>query len=151
MGTGAVMLANAWIFVTLKYIGAAYLLWLAFKSLRSALAPVVPAEKGALSGTLRGVFTKGLLIHLTNPKAILGWGAIFAIALPADAGPQAVFSMYAKLLAVSAFVFFGYGVLFSNRWIVRGYRKARRLFEAGFAALFGAASLKILTTKVIVQ
>ena len=37
MGMSAVMLANAWIFEVVRYAGAAYLLWLAIKSLRRAL------------------------------------------------------------------------------------------------------------------
>ncbi|WP_430398775.1 LysE family translocator [Ferrovibrio sp.] len=38
-GLGAVMLANAWLFELLRYAGAGYLIFLAFKSARSALKP----------------------------------------------------------------------------------------------------------------
>jgi threonine efflux protein len=39
LGLGAVMQANAWVFEVLRYCGAGYLLFLAYKSARSALSP----------------------------------------------------------------------------------------------------------------
>jgi threonine/homoserine/homoserine lactone efflux protein len=52
------------------------------------------------------------------------------------------------LIICSVTVFVGYGLLFSHPAIVRGYVAAKRWFDACFAALFGAASLKILTTRL---
>ena len=149
LGMGAVMLSNAWIFAAMKYVGALYLGYLAFKSFRSAWQGNDTSEQSALKGGLGRVFAKSLAIHLTNPKAVLGWGAIFAIVLPSNATPWAVFVLYGQLLCVSGLVFVGYGILFSSPWIVERYRRARRGFEIGFGVLFGAASLKILTTKAI--
>lgn len=149
LGMGAVMLANVWVFTALKVAGALYLGYLAVKSFRAAVTTRDLAEHPALKGDLSRVYTKSALIHLTNPKAILSWGAIYAIALPAGAPSSAVLTLFAQLLCVSAAVFIGYGVLFSSPWIVAGYRRARRAFEAGFGVLFGAASVKILTTQAV--
>ncbi|MEP5152304.1 LysE family translocator [Planktotalea sp.] len=149
LGMGAVMLANVWLFTALKVIGALYLGYLAYKSFKSAWNNKPLQDQNALKGGLGRVFAKSLAIHLTNPKAILGWGAIFAIALPTDAPLSSVFVLYAQLLCVSTTVFVGYGILFSSPWIVAGYRRARRAFELGFGLLFGAASLKILTTRAV--
>lgn len=148
LGMGTLMLTHAWIALALKYAGAAYLLWLAFKSLRSALRPGDTRLQNGLTGPLSRVFFKGLLIHLTNPKAILSWGAIYAIALPAGAGYGAVFTLFFQLVAVSALIFIGYGLLFSTPRISRAYARARRVFETVFAALFGAAALRILTARL---
>ena len=145
LGTSALMLANAWIFEIIRYLGAGYLLYLAVKSLRSAL------KGGGLtmqSVSVERLFVKGFLIHITNPKAILAWGAIYAIALPAGAGAAQVWQLFGFLIVTSMFVFFGYGILFSNPAIVRGYTAAKRWFDGIFAALFGAASLKILTARL---
>lgn len=147
LGMSAVMLANVWVFELVRYAGAAYLLWLAVKSLRRALQPGAVAG-GALRGGLRGLFFRGMLLHITNPKAILSWGAIYAIALPAGAGMAQVWQLFAMLICVSMLVFFGYGLVFSWPRIARGYARARRAFDAAFAALFGAASVKILTAKL---
>lgn len=145
LGMSALMLANAWIFEIIRYLGAGYLLYLAVKSLRSAL------KGGGLTMqtvSVERLFVKGFLIHITNPKAILAWGAIYAIALPAGAGAAQVWQLFGFLIVTSMFVFFGYGILFSNPAIVRGYTAAKRCFDGIFAALFGAASLKILTARL---
>ena len=94
------------------------------------------------------LYIKGLLIHLTNPKAILGWGAVFAIAVPVGAAQTVVLETYAALLAVSCCVFFGYALVLSSGVFVRGYQRMRRWFEGAFALLFGLAGIKILTARL---
>lgn len=149
LGMSGLMITNAWIFEAMRYIGAAYLLYLALKSLRSALSGQNALMGIAQTGTAWRVFTKGALIHLTNPKAILGWGAIYAIALPSDAAVGDLFWMFGFLYSGSIVVFIGYAFLFSSAGVVRVYTRLRRWFELTFALLFGAASLKILTAKVV--
>jgi len=148
LGMSAVMQANAWLFATLRYVGAAYLLFLAFKSLRSAISPTRALMKKGVSGSPQQVFVRGLLIHLTNPKAVLGWGAVFAITVPPDASVGHVFWMFGFLYGGSVVVFIGYAWLFSTPGIVRVYQRMRAGFELAFAALFGAASVKILTVRL---
>lgn len=147
LGMSTLMLANAWLFATVKYLGAGYLLYLAIKSLRAAFADKPMVQGRAQTGAPLTLFTKGALIHLTNPKAILSWGAIYAIALPSGAGSAQVFGLFAYLFAGSILVFVGYALLFSTVGAVRAYAAARRWFEVTFAAFFGAASLKILTVR----
>lgn len=145
LGFSAIMMANAWLFEIVRYAGALYLLYLAVKSLRSAwqggkAAPIKPSTKG--------LFLKGLLLHLTNPKAILSWGSVYAIALPEAAGPVAVWQLFASLIAGSAVVFLGYALLFSIPAVSAVYARSRRWFDLTFGVLFGAASLKILTVRL---
>jgi len=148
LGVSALMLAHAWVFEVIRYIGAAYLLFLAFKAMRSAIQPGAAGAERAISGTHWAVFVKGTLIHLTNPKAILSWGAVYAIVSPAGATTGDLLVTFSYLYAGSIMVFIGYGFLFSSPPLVAAYRKARRWFEGTFAVFFGAASLKILTTKI---
>ena len=148
LGLSAVMLSNAWLVEGMRYAGAAYLMYLAFKAAKSAIAnkPLVPAA--ASKGSLGALYTKGLLIHLTNPKAIFAWGAIFAIVVPAGSPLTYVFEVFLALSAVSVLVFFGYAILFSTAGFARAYTRARRWFEGTFALMFGYAGLKILTAKI---
>lgn len=145
LGMSALMLANAWVFEVIRYAGAAYLLYLAAKSLRSAVRPKPVTIQPQSNESL---FLKGFLIHITNPKAILAWGAIYAIALPSGASAGMVWQLFGLLVTTSIIVFIGYGILFSHPAVVRGYVSAKRWFDALFAALFGAASLKILTARL---
>ncbi len=145
LGMSAVMVANAWMFEVIRYAGAAYLLYLALKSLKSALNPkplvVKPQSKERL-------FLKGFLIHLTNPKAILAWGSIYAIALPKGSGTAEIWQLFGMLITMSTFVFVGYGILFALPAVSKRYAAMKRWFDGAFAALFGAASLKILTARL---
>lgn len=147
-GMSAVMLANAWVFEVLRYFGAAYLLYLASKALSSAMRPNSAMLTKSHGGTGARIFSRGLLIHLTNPKAILTWGSIYALVLPAGAPTIEVFRMFAILYAGSIVIFLGYAVLFSSPGIVHGYKRMRRGFDLLFAAFFGGASLKLLTVRI---
>ena len=146
LGFSAVMIANVWLFEILRYLGAAYLLFLAVKSLKSAWAGNKVAQSSAPA---RRLFTKGALIHLTNPKAILSWGAIYAIALPSDSGPVAVWTLFGYLFSASIIVFCGYALLFSSVAIASAYVRAKRWFDTSFGVFFGLASFKVLTAKLI--
>lgn len=145
LGFSALMMAHVWLIELVRYVGAAYLMYLAIKSLRSAwrggALNVSPARHSRL-------FSRGLLLHLTNPKAILSWSAIYAIALVPGSGPMAVWGLFAALIGCSMAVFFGYAVLFSWSPIAHGYARSKRGFEAVFGLLFGLASLKILTARL---
>lgn len=145
LGMGALMQANSWVFAGLRYVGAAYLLFLAIKSLRSAMLKKSTVLETKSPQTAHRVFWKGALIHLTNPKAIFAWGAIYAIVVPSEAGWADLFWMFGFLFSGSILVFVGYAFLFSTAGLVAAYQKARRWFELVFAVVFGTASLKVLT------
>lgn len=149
LGMGAVMKAHVWVFEIVRYLGAAYLLWLALKSARSALRSGMGKNARSIGRTPRRLIGRGFLLHLTNPKAILSWGAIYSIALPAGAMPAQVWQLFTMLICASAVIFFGYALLFSIPRIGLVYRRCRRWFEGAFALLFAAASLKILTARLV--
>ncbi|MFK7763414.1 MAG: LysE family translocator [Roseobacter sp.] len=148
LGLSAVMLTNAWVFEVIRYAGALYLGWLALKALRRATSRGAAQMGTPFTGTAKALFFKGLAIHLTNPKAILGWGSIYAIVAPSDATPATLFGYFGLLYAASVVVFLGYAVLFSTERTVRAYARARRWFDLAFAGFFGFASVKILTARL---
>ncbi len=146
LGMSAVMMANPWVFELIRYAGAAYLGFLALKSLRRAwlgTKPGAPTRMGR-----GGLVWKGALLHLTNPKAILAWGSIYSIALPAGAQGAAIWQLFAILIATSAIVFLGYGILFSTPAISAAYRRLHRVFDAAFGLFFGVVAAKILTADI---
>lgn len=64
LGLAALIAAHPGILTAIRWIGVAYLLWLAAKSLR-ATRPDIP------QGTAANAFREGLMVNLTNPKVIL--------------------------------------------------------------------------------
>lgn len=148
LGLGTIMLANAWAFEMLRYFGACYLLYLAYKAARSALGASSLATQGVVITSSRAAYVKGLALHLTNPKAILFFGSLFAIGVPPDSAPGSLAIVITAVGLQSLIVFHGYALLFSSAPMVAGYTKLRRWFEAIFALAFGAAGFKILTARL---
>ena len=81
LGLGAVLAASATAFLIVKIAGAGYLIWLGVRKWR---APVELLDDGAAARDTRGVYLQGVLVNLTNPKAI-----VFMVALvPQFIDPQ---------------------------------------------------------------
>lgn len=147
-GLGAVMLANAWVFELMRYCGAGYLIFLAFKSAKSALTPGDPATRGGSYRSFRRAYAAGLALHLTNPKAILFFGSLYAVGVPAQAPPLTLVTIIAAVAVQSTLVFHGYALLFSSAPAVRIYLHLRRWLEGAFALAFGYAGFRILTARL---
>lgn len=95
-----------------------------------------------------GSYTRGLLIHLTNPKAILFFGALYAFGLPVGATTETVLVIAGAVALQSILIFVGLAVLFSHRRIAEGYWRFRRVFESIFAVIFGSAAASFLLSGV---
>jgi len=147
-GLGAVMAANAWVFEVIRYFGAGYLMWLAIKAARSAWAGNRLATKPLPPTTPRRAYTKGLALHLTNPKAVLFFGALYAIGVPPGTPPSALIMVILAVGVQSLIMFHLYAVIFSSRPMTAAYTRAKRIFEAFFALAFGAIAFKVLTARV---
>ena len=148
LGLGALMLANAWAFEVMRYVGAGYLLYLSYRSARSALSPGDPPTRTVAASSAKRAYGKGLALHLTNPKAVLFFGSLFAIGVPPGSPPEVLATVIAAVGAQSLLVFHGYALLFSSPPMMAGYLRLRRWFEGLFALAFGAAGLRILTSRL---
>lgn len=143
LGLSAIMLNNAWLFEAVRWAGACYLLYLALQAARRAISPTAftvmkPPPLGQL-------YKRGLLLHLTNPKAIFGWGSVFAVVLPHDSSQADIGLQFACFITASAAVFFGYAAVFSHAAVARYYQQSKRWFDAAFAGFFGLASVHFMT------
>ena len=147
LGFGAAMAANAWLAESLRVAGALYILWLAFKSLRSSLSSGASKLGAAAPDDLRRAFLSGLVLHVANPKAIISWAAVYAVVTPPGANPWALASTGLILFTGSILVFVGYALIFSTHAAAKRYASARRWFEAVFGILFGGAALTLLSSR----
>lgn len=146
-GLGAIMAANVWLFEVFRYVGAAYLGWLALKSARSAWLGNRLRAKPLPPITPRRGYAKGLALHLTNPKAVLFFGALYAIGIPPGTPPSALITVILAVGVQSLVMFHGYALIFSSAPMTRAYTRAKRGFEAFFAIAFGAIAFKVLTAR----
>ena len=146
LGLAGIMAANATLLEVLRYVAAAYLAWLAFKSARSAMRRGDPRGKVSDARRLGGSYMRGLLLHLTNPKSIFFFGALYSVGLPVGATGWEVATVVLLVGLQSALVFFGYALLFSTPRAQAIYLRARRWIEGAVAILFAGAALRILRT-----
>jgi threonine efflux protein len=148
LGLSAALLAFSGLMAGLKIFGGCYLLWLAFKSGRSALRPASSVTRSANANpSLRQLYSRGLLMHLTNPKAILVWISVVALAAPANGGAPHMLTTVVGCLAIGMMVFGGYAALFSTPLARRVYTSMRRWLDGGLAVVFGFAGIKLLTSR----
>lgn len=93
LGISVLLLQSAVAFTIVKYLGAAYLLWVGIKSLISAIKgettvaeDVAPARR---KRTLWRAYVEGLLTNGLNPKVSLFYLAVFPQFIPASNHPAA--------------------------------------------------------------
>ena len=88
IGVSAIVLASAELFTALKLFGAAYLVWIGFRTLRSARRDAAIALTGGLAAPPAGprrAFREGILVEALNPKT----AAFFLAFVPQFVEPAA--------------------------------------------------------------
>lgn len=145
-GLGALLVQSSVALTILRWFGGAYLLWFAWQSARSAITTVAGGADVA-SVAERKLVLRGLLLNLSNPKAVLAWISILALGV----GPTDDSSGLALTTALCAIlglvIYLAYAVLFSQATIRSGYRRGRRAIDAMAATFFGYAGLKLVLTR----
>ncbi|MEH6527458.1 MAG: LysE family translocator [Sneathiella sp.] len=148
LGLGAVLQANEWVFHVIRYGGAAYLLYLAYKSARSALLPGDIKTRVVSATTPLRAYTKGLIVNVTNPESVLFYGSLYAIGMPKNPSDPQIAIAIGALGILVIFLYVGFALIFSNSFITRGYLKLYRWLEGFFALAFTAASIEVLLAKI---
>ena len=85
IGVSALLLASATLFAVLKWVGAAYLVWLGIRTIRSARADSLPGAEHLGPTGARGAFREGVLVEALNPKT----AAFFLAFIPQFVDPEA--------------------------------------------------------------
>ena len=139
VGLAALMHTSALIFQVVKYAGVAYLLYLAWQTLKDSGPLELKADKGARK-SLWATARTGILINILNPKLTV----FFLAFLPQFVSPSAANPTFDMLLlggvfmAMTFVVFLGYGLFASlvGEKVLRSDRMMvwmRRAIAATFA------------------
>lgn len=150
-GLSAVLATFANALFVIKIAGGLYLLYLAYKSAHSAFAKASPAQPGEMATSKADylkLYRRGLLLHLTNPKAVLGWLAIMSLGLKPGAGTATLAAIIGGCAMLGLTIFCGYALVFSTAPAIRIYQKSKRSIEATLALFFGFAGIKLLLSRV---
>ncbi len=144
MGVAVIIHTSALAFQTLKYAGAAYLLYLAWSMWRQSGTLELQAEQK--NKTMVRTAFKGFLINILNPKLTVFFLAFLPQFIPAGA-PMPILNMLllgGVFMGMTWVVFIGYAVLAdkARTWIVTSPAKVRCV-QRTFAVLFAVLGAKL--------
>ena len=129
----------------MRIVGGGYLLWLAYKGIRAAIANKPGSIQAARKPLSNGqAWLRGFLVLLTNPKAVMMWAAVATFLFGAGLTPAQVLA-FGPIGALSGLIIYGgYAVLFSTGFATRSYHRFARWIELAFGAAFGALGGRLL-------
>ena len=140
LGVAALLHASALAFQTLKYLGVAYLLYMAWNTLKEHGALEIDGDAPVKAG--HQVIVEAILINLLNPKLSIFFFAFLPQFVPIDeAHPLPRMLLLSGIfMLVTLVVFVGYGLFASTvrRHVISRPRILawmRRTFAAAFVAL----------------
>lgn len=146
LGLGVLLAQSALLFTALKWIGAAYLVWLGIRLWRSGA--VIEAEARA-PGTRSRILAHAWLVTTLNPKALI----FFVAFLPQFIDPERSFwiqmAIFEATFVSLAFAnAFGYALLATRARRLAGSPRAVRLVNrAGGSALIAAGALTAVSAR----
>lgn len=147
-GLATLIVHQIWLLEIFRYVGAMYLMTLAVFALRSSFRAEETTVEAPRSKH-HSEFWRGLIIHLANPKPILFYSALFSVMLPPSTDIRTLAVIVTALCLMAFVVFSTLALIFAHPSAAQTYLKCRRWFEMCFAALFGAACLKLLLTPLV--
>ncbi|MES0869841.1 LysE family translocator [Pseudovibrio sp. SCP19] len=145
---GLAKLASTYVlaFTVVKYAGAAYLLFLAWKLWRASGLQAQPMDdQAAASHNTKGsakTLVSGMLITLSNPKGLLFYAALMPSVVPMETITTIglVELMFVTLTVLSVVFAIYIGVTVRARSLLTSEKAVGRLNKSASVAMFGAAA-----------
>lgn len=145
-GLGIVLQSAATVLTALKVLGGLYLLWLALQSASSAARSGAEAPSPGRQGRW---FARGLVLNLSNAKAVVAWMAALSMGLGEDTNLSSVFAATVLCMALGVGNYMGYAVTFSLSGLMAGYRRWRRWIDGVVAGLFALAGFSLIRSAFV--
>lgn len=147
LGVGLLLSQAAWAMMALKFIGSAYLAYLAWGAFKKAATPPDITAQTVARQSAPALFAKGYALQVTNPKAIAFWLAIAALAATQGA-PLGVVVFFVLSMGVISFVCHAaWALALSANPVRAAYVKARRWIEGALGAFFAFAAFALATSR----
>ncbi len=143
VGVGAILLTSAKLFLTLKWIGVAYLVYLGIKSWREEPPNMTSMAADDITVSKREMFQSSFIVTALNPKSIVFFMAFFPQFLNPEAQtvPQLIILMatFLGIISITITSFALFAGLVSNK--IQSYKARKMLNRLGGVALIGAGIL----------
>lgn len=82
LGLGFIFQSFSWLYLTIKFLGAMYLVYLGIKSWQSAKEAIPLTSDSGLERKQYSYYLQGLFTSLSNPKVLVFFTSFFAALLP---------------------------------------------------------------------
>lgn len=151
-GLGAIILASEPLFLTVKWVGAAYLVWLGLAALRMAWRGGFEAEASAggasgprRPGQYRRAMVQGFLCNITNPKVLAFNLAVLPQFIGSSAGVPTLALYALSLVTLGAVWLSGMVVVADRARAVLSAPRVRRRIEGATGAVMIGFAAKVAT------
>ncbi len=151
LGVAVIFQTSALAFSLLKYVGAAYLIYLAWQAFfASAQNGEADAEAGGGGGSFWKLYGRGIIMNITNPKVSIFFLAFLPQFADPARGPVAlqILLLGGLFILATILVFGAIAVLAGSlgQWLSRSKRVQNVMNKLAGTVLLGLA-LKLATTK----
>lgn len=142
LGLSAILVEYQWLTWAVRILGGSYLIYLGIKLLRSRPSSIDMASIEQPSRHKSVLF--GLLVNLTNPKAIVLFASVFATAITPST-PVWVMMLMIALVTLSSLVWYSLVSLFmSSAPVMRRFEHTKHRIEKAAGVCFVGLGGKVL-------
>ena len=131
------------LFLGLKLVGAAFLIWIAIAMWRHAEEPLEGPDTATPPMRFAQAYRFGVLTFATNPKPAVFFGALFAGLVPPGPPLPWLAAIVAAVFVNETLWYILVARLFSTERARRGYGRLKSAVDRGFAGLLTLFGLKI--------
>jgi RhtB (resistance to homoserine/threonine) family protein len=150
LGVGLIVSQSIVLFNALKWLAAAYLLYIGFKALRAkpAAANTGESEPPRLERSPRAAFMTGFVTNGLNPKATLFFLSLFTVVINPHT-PLLVQAGYGVYLAAATSVWFCLvAMLFSQQRVRAGFARLGHWFDRAMGVVLVGLGIKLALTEM---
>ena len=146
LGLAALLATSALAFSAIKWLGAAYLLWLAWGMRRASMRDSAPSLGVSARVPAAQVFAQGFLTNVLNPKVALFFLALLPQFISAEAPDKTISFLFlgAVFVAGGALFLFALVALAHRMRALGASRMTRRVLNAVGGALFAAVAVRLV-------
>lgn len=134
-------------FVVLKVVGGLYLLYLAWRAWRSANQPIALVASSRDAGGLVRHFLLAVGTMVSNPKAAVQYGVIFAAMLPAAPAPALIAALPPAVFLLEASWYLLVALALSGERTRIGYLSVKPILDRATAGVLVALGLKLMLSR----
>lgn len=147
VGISALILASAWAFTAVKWVGALYLIYLGIQTVRATFgsAPVAAPVVAVSSASLGQIFRQGVLTNALNPKVAIFFLAFLPQFVDADAPSKAMAFVTLGLIFDTVGTLWNVLVALAAGWLATKApsQRLKLWLERGIGALFVGVGVKL--------